>query len=247
MTEGSTFNILLLIGRPAAGKSEVIDYLKRTSIDERIRRFHIGNFTEIDDFPMLWTWFEEDALLEKMGFSRLHTDKDGYFLGNHLWNLLVQRICLEYQKMASRKPDTINETTVILEFSRGSEHGGYRAAFDNLTEDILKNLAVFYIDVSWEESLRKNRKRFNPNDPGSILQHSLPDEKLERLYKKIDWQEIRGDDPEFLEIKGIKVPYVVFENEDDVTTARGDALGRRLEGAITSLWKGYSRKPTPAG
>ena len=58
------FEIIILLGRPAAGKSEVIDFLKKTPVEERLRRFHIGRFEEIDDFPMLWTWFEEDAFLE---------------------------------------------------------------------------------------------------------------------------------------------------------------------------------------
>jgi hypothetical protein len=34
----------------------------------------------------------------------------------------------------------------------------------------------------------------------------------------------------------VKVPYVVFENEDDVTTGRGEALGERLETALQRLW-----------
>jgi len=38
-------------------------------------------------------------------------------------------------------------------------------------------------------------------------------------------------------IQGIQVPYVVFENEDDVTTARGDALGDRLEARLQTLWQ----------
>ena len=62
----SQFEILILLGRPASGKSEVIDHLKKTPVEERLARFHIGAFEEIDDFPMLWTWFEEDAILEKL-------------------------------------------------------------------------------------------------------------------------------------------------------------------------------------
>jgi hypothetical protein len=37
-------------------------------------------------------------------------------------------------------------------------------------------------------------------------------------------------------VKGIRVPYVVFENEDDVTTARDEALGERLEEILGRLW-----------
>ena len=75
MKENSgVFDILILIGRPAAGKSEIIDYLKKLPATMRREEYHIGEYTEIDDFPMLWAWFEEDALLERMGKDRLHTD-----------------------------------------------------------------------------------------------------------------------------------------------------------------------------
>ena len=63
MDENPIFNIILLIARPGAGKSEIIDYLKQTPLEERISRYHVGKFKEIDDFPMLWTWFEEDEIL----------------------------------------------------------------------------------------------------------------------------------------------------------------------------------------
>ncbi len=241
MKTSPIFDILLLIARPAAGKSEVIDYLKKVPLEERVRRFHIGQFEEIDDFPMLWTWFEEDALLEKMGFPRLHSDQDGYFLGQHLWDLLIERICLEYQKKLRDNPSYADTCTTIIEFSRGKEHGGYRSAFSHLQPSMLDKMAVLYIDVSWEESLRKNRRRFNPDRPDSILEHALPDEKLARLYKEVDWEEVSKNDPHFLTIQSVRVPYVVFDNADDVTTARGDALGARLEHALQALWRLYNK------
>ena len=234
-----TFDKLLLIARPAAGKSEVINYLKRTPISQRIERFHIGQIAEIDDFPMLYTWFEEDALLEQMGYPRLHTDSEGYFLGNHLWNLLIERIGLEYQKKL-RDVEGLTETyTTLVEFSRGKEHGGYASAFAHLPAPMLEKMAVLYLQVSWEESLRKNRKRFNPDRPDSILEHSLPDAKLARLYKESDWEEVSAADPHTLQIQGRRVPYAVFENEDDVTTPQGWALGQRLQDRLSVLWELY--------
>lgn len=229
------FNILLLIARPAAGKSEVINYLKKTPASARISRFHIGEFEEIDDFPMLWTWFEEDSLLEQMGHPRLHTTPDGYFKYPYLWDLLIERISLEYQK---RMRD-FDKDTIVLEFSRGSEHGGYRRAFDHLSEEILKDLAILYIDVPWEESLRKNRRRFNPERPDSILEHGLADEKLERLYRHTDWDELTQAEAEQLTVRGYEVPYAVFDNADDVTTDQGPELGRRLETVLDTLWSRY--------
>lgn len=243
MSEKNTFDVILLIARPAAGKSEVIDYLKNVPMETRIQRFHIGQFDEIDDFPMLWTWFEEDHLLEQLGHPRLYTDQQGMFLYQYLWDLLIERIGLEYQKKLRDIPGYSESFTTILEFSRGSEHGGYRSAFAHLQPDMLRKMAVIYIDVTWEESLRKNRKRFNPAKPDSILEHSMPDWKLEHLYKEVDWDEVSRGDPHTLAIQGVRVPYVVMDNADDVTTQRGAALGERLEQTLQKLWLLYR----PAG
>ncbi len=235
--EKNTFDILLLIARPAAGKSEVIDYLKRTPLPERVARFHVGEFLELDDFPMLWTWFEEDAILESLGHPRLHTDADGMFKETYLWDLLIRRIGLDYAKLLRDTPNLHDSQTVVIEFARGSQHGGFRRAFDHLSEEILARLAVMYINVSWEESLRKNQARFNPDRPDSILEHGLPQAKMEVLYKESDWEAVSAADPAYLDIQGRKVPYAVFENEDDVTTGRGDALGQRLEETLSLLWE----------
>jgi hypothetical protein len=227
-----TFNTLLLIARPAAGKSEIIHFLRSMPLPERISRFHIGKFEEIDDFPMLWTWFEEDALLEQMGHERLHTTRDGYFKYPHLWNLLIERISLEYQK----KTRDFEGNTIILEFSRGKEHGGYQEAFKHLSDEIIRQMAILYIDVPWEESLRKNRARFNPERPDSILEHGLPDEKLEKLYRETDWHELIQGRSESISLRGVDVPFAVFDNADDVTTAYGNMLGLRLEETLQLLW-----------
>ena len=242
MEKKNAFDILVLNARPAAGKSEVIDYLKRCSLDERKNRFMVAEFEEIDDFPMLWTWFEEDDILEKMGYPRLHSDEDGYFKGEHLWHLLIRRMCFDYKKRLTRIPDYHQTYTTIIEFSRGSEHGGYQAAYQHLSREVVERMAILYLDVSYSESLRKNRARFNPNKPDSILEHGLPDKKLERLYKEVDWHELVKDDPAYLPIQGVKVPYVVFENEDDVTTARGEALGDRLEARLQTLWQRWIKR-----
>lgn len=232
-----TFDIVLLIARPAAGKSEIIDYIKKTPLEDREKRFHIGKLDEIDDFPMLWTWFEEDALLERMGHPRLHTDRDGYFLQPYLWNLLIERMGLEYQKRLRDIPNYETEYSTLVEFSRGKEHGGYQSAFEHLSSQMLEKMAVLYVDVPWEESLRKNRKRFNPDKPDSILEHALPDAKLERLYKEVDWPEVCSPSPTHLLIQGCRVPYVVFQNSDDVTSQKGDPLGKRLEDTLGKLWE----------
>jgi hypothetical protein len=241
MTDKNTFDILLLIARPAAGKSEIIDYLKRTPVADRRRRFHLGEFEEIDDFPMLWTWFEEDHILSELGQPRLHTTTEGYFKAHYLWDLLIRRIGLAYNKRLRDNPAYHDRFTTIIEFARGSEHGGFARAFEHLSREVAQRAAILYINVSYAESLRKNRRRFNPNRPDSILEHGLSDEKMERLYRESDWAQVSAANPDFITIQGQRVPYVVFENEDDVTTPRGEALGERLEETLGRLWRLYQR------
>lgn len=239
------FPVLILNGRPAAGKSEVIHFLNNLPEDVRRARFHVGRLHELDDFPMLWAWFEEDALLEKkLGRPRLHTDPDGYFLHDDLWHLLIMRLGLDYEKLLRDTPDLSTTHTVLVEFSRGREHGGYHAAYSFLSEEIVRRAAIFYIDVPYEESLRKNRRRFNPDRPDSILEHGLPDTKLEKLYKETDWEQMSAAHPETIEVRGNAVPYVVFPNHDDVTTSQGPAFEARLEGALKTLWERWTRLHT---
>ena len=236
------FPVLVLNGRPAAGKSEIIDSLRRQPDEERRGRFHIGRLHEIDDFPILWNWFEEDDILEKKwGRPRLHTTPDGYFFHHDFWNLLIERLGLEYAKLVRDIPDLDATHTVLVEFSRGSEHGGYRAAYSYLSDAILQQAAILYIDVSYEESLRKNRCRFNPNKPDSILEHGLPDAKLKGLYKEVDWEQLTADDPELIPVRGMRVPYAVFPNHDDVTTSLGSVFEERLESTLRTLWERWAR------
>ena len=240
----NTFDIMLLVARPAAGKSEIIDHLKSTPIEKRIPLYHIGEFEELDDFPMLWTWFEEDSILSRLGHQRLHTDDASNFLYPYLWDLLIERINLEYSKIIRDEPGYHDRKTVIIEFARGTSHGGFSRAFEYLSKEIADRLAILYLNVSWEESLRKNQSRYNPARPDSILEHGLPDEKLESLYRYVDWDELTANQPDTVQIQGVSVPYVVFENEDDVTSQGGDLLGERLQETLSQLHEKYieSRK-----
>src|SRR5512137_2885097 len=94
-----SFEVILLVGRPASGKSEIIDFLNQARPEDRRKRFHIGDLDVLDDFPMLWAWFEEDDILSRrLGLPRLHTVAEGYFDPPELWHLLIERLSLEYHK-----------------------------------------------------------------------------------------------------------------------------------------------------
>jgi hypothetical protein len=239
------FDIIILNGRPAAGKSEVIDYLKSIPVKERIRRFHIGEFEEFDDFPILWERFEDDDLYQKHGKARLISDTtfqyegktlDGYvFKDQFFWNFLIEKLNLFYSKRLRDAPNYHDTTTAIFEFARGAQHGGFAEAYSYLADDVLSKAVTMYIKVSWEESLRKNRRRRNPDRPDSILEHSLEDKKIEFLYKESEWGEFSGKDPDHLLVRGHKVPYAIFDNEPEKTD-KPEILGQHLEEVCARLW-----------
>lgn len=230
------FKIIILTARPAAGKSEVIDFLKKTETSSRMKRFHIAEFDEIDDFPFVWDTFVIDDIMTKHGKPRLFTDEKLYFKDHFIWNLFIEKINVAYAKKLAYNPTYHDTHTAIIEFARGGQNG-IGEALSYLSDDILNNAGIVYIDVSYEESRRKNRARSRKGQEDSILFHSLPDEKMEFYYKINDWEKLTENDPETITVKGIKIPYSVFKNEPDLTTAGGAPLGKALEQTFGRLWK----------
>ncbi len=232
----NTFEIIILTARPASGKSEVIDYLKKVDTETRTKRFHIGNFVEIDDFPFVWDTFVIDDILTKHGKERCFTDEDYYFKDHFIWNLFIEKINVAYLKRVAQEPSYEDNYTTIIEFARGGEDG-IEEALSYLDSGILKKAAIFYLHVSYEESLRKNRLRARKGQEDSILFHSLPDEKMEYYYKINDWEKLTRRDPDVIHINGIAMPYATFKNEPDLTTPGGELLGRALEATFRELWE----------
>jgi len=236
-----TFEVIVLVGRPAAGKSEVIDYLKKESVENRKRRFRIGVFEEVDDFPFVWETFEIDDILSKHGRERLFTTPDYYFKDPFIWNLFIERINLEFAKKLAGDPNYLKNKTAIVEFARGGENG-FREAFSLLSDEILTRAGVVYINVSYEESCRKNRRRFDRKQAHSILFHSLPDEKMEFYYKINDWEKMAKGNDGYLSIRGHTVPFSMFNNEPEVTD-KPEELGKALESVFGTLWKRLKERP----
>ena len=232
----NAFEVIILTARPAAGKSEVIDYLKNIATETRIKRFHIADFEELDDFVYVWETFVTDDILSKHGKERLLTDENYYFKDHFVWNLFIERLNVAYARKLAYHPTFLDDHTIIIEFARGGENG-IGEALSYLDDEILKKAVIFYIDVSYEESLRKNRARRRPGLEDSILYHSLPDEKMEFYYKINDWKKLTADDPDYITAKAVKIPYVAFKNEPDLTTEGGEALGKALQDCFQHLWK----------
>jgi hypothetical protein len=231
----SHFPVLIITGRPAAGKSEVIDFLKKADPIVRLERFHIANFEELDDFLYVWETFELDDLMSQMGRERVWSDEKYWFKDPYIWDLYIKRLSLEYRKKLAKDSSYHDRMTTVVEFARGGENA-IQNALSHLSDEVLEQASLMYIRVGYEESVRRNRKRARKGEEDSILYHSLPDEKMEAYYRTNDWDAIETRDPRHIEIRGRRVPYAVFENGPEKTHDTG-LLAAELERATTRLWE----------
>lgn len=229
------FPYLLLLGRPAAGKSELIEFLKVLPHSERALGYHVGILRVLDDFPLLWEKFVEDDLWEELGIGRLHSRRvaENYGVTNpHLWDFLILRLSQEIEGAPARPGET-----VVVEFSRGGANG-YRQALSRLSPQILRTGAILYLRVSSEESLRRNRARYDRARRGGILTHSVPEAEIAHTYRVDDWSELALEEAGYMEIRGVRVPYVTVDNEPEPRSPAD--FSRRFRPALEELfylWK----------
>ena len=130
-------------------------------------------------------------------------------------------------------PDSLDGRTVVIEFARGGPDGaamplpaplGYRYSLAVLSEAILTRASVLYVWVTPEESRRKNIERTDPNDPGSILHHGVPEAVMRGDYGCDDMAHLiaTSDRPGTVRIEAhgrpFHVPVARFDNRTDRTT-----------------------------
>ncbi|MBU0491964.1 MAG: hypothetical protein KKA73_26655 [Chloroflexi bacterium] len=241
-----TFDHLVALGRPACGKSEFIDFMTHVPPDERVARYHLGEFQVVDDFVFLWAKFEEDDIWERLGRPRqvsAPSDTGGYMVTDDiLWSFLIEKVNqVIADRFLAQGPAYYHDHTVLIEFSRGGE-AAYRQALGRLSQQVLAQAAILYIDVSFEESLRRNRDRYDEDQPDSILAHSVPVDTMYSIYRADDWRELTGAKPAgYLSIHGLSVPYVTMHNEPESTDPA--VLEMRYGEALDELKYLYDKRP----
>lgn len=241
------FQHLFVLGRPACGKSEFIDFLKRSPADMRRSRLHVGGFEEVDDFPWLWEKFQEDVLWAKTAHGRQYTEE--YMPGNpgmapkgaKLFDWCMQKFNQVIAGEYLAKPDFYRDKTLLVEFSRGGRDG-FGRALRMLDREVLAPGALFYIKVSREESWRRNVARYQEKLRHSILAHMVPRETYDCFYDVNDWDELTGGKPSgWVEIDGVALPFVSMNNEPESTDPR--VLEERYAAALGELWSLRSSRP----
>lgn len=139
----------------------------------------------------------------------------------------------QLREKAKLQVDSLAGKTVIIEFARGGPEGGplpieapqgYAHSLACLSPEILKRASVLYVWVSPEESRRKNRARADPNDPGSILNHGVPEVVMREEYGMDDmaWLLSQSQSPGCIEIQRdgetYRLPVSRFDNREDATS-----------------------------
>ncbi len=233
-----TFDHLFVLGRPASGKSEFLDFMSKLSDGERAERFHVGRMTVQDDFVWLWEKFEEDDLWERVKGKRLHSKRagNGYVLDSgDLFDFLMEKFSFEIARKYLSNADFYNDGTLLIEFSRGGEKP-YASSLARLDPKIYERAAILYIEVTGQESLRRNEARYQEKLKSSILAHKCPDEDMARFYKEDDWPQLTEAKRDgFLTLAGVRVPFVTMNNEPESTDPV--VLGPRYGAALDVLWK----------
>jgi len=235
------FRHLLVLGRPACGKSEFIDFLKHAPADVRRRRLHVGRFEEVDDFPWLWEKFQDDEIWEKAGHERLYTQE--YMPGNpgmapkgaRLFDWCMHKFNDVIGKQYLGNADFYRDATLLIEFSRGGRDG-FGKALATLDRRILEPAAILYIQVSREESWRRNVARYQEKLKHSILAHMVPRETYDFFYDISDWELLTGGRPSgLIDVNGLPVPFVSMNNEPESTDPA--VLEGRYAEALGRLWE----------
>ena len=92
------------------------------------------------------------------------------------------------------------------------------------SDEILSRASILYVWVTPEESRRKNHERTDPNDPGSILHHGVPEAVMRGDYgcDDMEWliEHSGRQDTVSIEARGRTwhLPIARFDNRRDRTT-----------------------------
>jgi hypothetical protein len=166
-----------------------------------------------------------------------------------------------FDGLLAARPASLEGKTIVIEAARGGAEGstmplaapfGYLYSMGLLSPKILEKASILYIWVTPEESRRKNAERANPDDPGSILHHGVPERVMLEEYGCDDMDYLVRTSPRkgTIEIrshgKAYGVPIAYFDNRADRTSFLREtpamwpedkrlALHRDLSKALTDL------------
>lgn len=145
--------IMLLLGLPASGKSEIRRFLANLDKETLTRDFHIGDTIHLDDFPYVYLMRKIDSLLEKNNYPRIFSDsEESPFKDPRDWGTLIHLLNEDYCDLLSEKIVISTSYTKAL-FGRIDNAGSKVHIPRRLAS--LPNRAIEEIEVELEGEVRK--------------------------------------------------------------------------------------------
>lgn len=207
------------------------------------------NKRKYDEDPGLW-------VINRIEDCAKHIGIDYRIKNKPFVKEISQKISVEAKKIVEDKysnyTDDLSDKTIIIEFARGGKVGssmplkepfGYQYSFSKLSDDILKKAVVLYIWVTPEESRRKNEARANPNDPGSILHHSVPIEVMlndygcDDMFHLLENSKVKGKITVSKNGKEFYLPFAYFDNRVDKTSFLRDDVSKWDKNKVEEIRK----------
>jgi hypothetical protein len=99
-----TFDIILLLGLPASGKSEIRRFFAEIDPEKLRKDFHIGDTINMDDFPYVFFMRSIDEELKKMGEAGIFAEAyEKPFADPRDWGTLIHLLNEDYFDLVNKK------------------------------------------------------------------------------------------------------------------------------------------------
>jgi hypothetical protein len=147
------FEIVLLLGLPASGKSEIRRLLANVDEYGLKKDFHIGDTIHMDDFPYVYLMRKIDSVLEKNGFKRIFAESEELpFKDPRDWGTLIHLLNEDYFDLVSK--NVVKVKSYTKEFLKRIDASGGKVGIPNRLT-ILKPNVLERIEEVLEDETRK--------------------------------------------------------------------------------------------
>ena len=168
---------------------------------------------------------------------------------------LEKEVAEQVVNLNAEIPPSLEGCTLLIEAARGGPEGaslplpepyGYRYSLSRFSPEILGRASMLYVWVTPEESRRKNHERTNPDDPGSILHHGVPEAVMRGDYgcDDMEWLLAHSGRPDAVKVESggqaFHIPAARFDNRQDMTTFLRGEPGAWPADKVAALHAGLS-------